>query len=104
MTNRFALILFLMVAICGAALAEPAQTDAAKALSVRTFQFKHKDADKAAAAIKSLMSAEGSVAIQPTTNALTVTDRPENLKSIAATLAQFDTPPQAFRLTVRVVS
>ena len=104
MTKRFTLILFLTVAICGTALAEPAQMDAAKALSVRTFQFKHKDADKAAAAIKSLMSAEGSLAIQPATNALTVTDRPENLKAIASTLAQFDTPPQAFRLTVRVVS
>lgn len=91
-----------LLLICGVAVAEP--RDPEKALSVRTFTFKHKDADKAAAAIKSLLSAEGSMSIQPSTNALVVTDHPENLKAIVKTLTDFDATAQPFRLSVRIVS
>ena len=87
-------------------LASPAFADAApaegKSLSVRTFQFKNKTAEQAATAIKSLRGVEGSVSI--TNNALVVTDTPENLKKIAAKLAEFDVPPQPFRLSIRLVS
>jgi len=75
----------------------------AKSLSVRTFTFKYKDVDKAAAMIKSLMSSEGSISMQPSTNALVVTDRPENLKTITRALTEFDVPPQAFRIIVRLI-
>jgi len=75
----------------------------AKTLSVRTFTFKDKDAGKAAEIIKTLLSAEGSMSIQPSSNALVVTDRAENLKSVAKALTQFDAPPQAFRLVVRLL-
>jgi hypothetical protein len=78
--------------------------EAGRSLSVRTFQFRHKQAETAAAAIKTLMSAEGTMSIQPSANSLVVTDSPENLKRIAAALAQFDVPPQPFRLTVRLVA
>lgn len=94
-----------LLMLSGAAFAETAaaSADAPKSLSVRTFTFHYKDADKAAAVIKSLMSEEGTMAIQPATNALVVTDRADNLRAIAKALAQFDTPPQAFRITVRLV-
>jgi len=101
-----ALISFAAVLmLSGAAMAEtaPAQQDAPKSLSVRTFTFHYKNAEKAAAVIKPLMSEDGTISIQPSTNALVVTDRAENLKSVARALAQFDAPPQAFRLTVRLV-
>lgn len=75
-----------------------------KNLSVKTFQFKHKQAENAASVIKSLMSADGSMSIQPNGNSLIVTDLAENMKKIAAALAVFDTPPQPFHLTVRLVS
>ena len=106
MTRRFALVLFLSLAISGAAFADetPAAADAAQSLTVKTFQFKHKDADRAAAIVKPLMSAEGSIAIQPSSNSISVTDRPENLKAIAAALDKFDTAPQAFKLSVRLIS
>src|ERR1041385_3936257 len=73
-----------LLLVCGVAAAEPRDPD--KALTVRTFTFKHKEADKAAAAIKTLLSAEGSMSIQPSTNALVVTDHPENLRAIVKTL------------------
>jgi hypothetical protein len=77
--------------------------DVGKALTVKTFQFKHKQADKAAGVIKPLMSAEGTMAIQPAANSLVVTDTPENIKKITAALAQFDTPAQPFKLSIRLV-
>ena len=79
-TKRIAILLATLL-FCGAAIAA-SPADTAKALSVRTFTFKYKDAEKAAAVIKSLVSAEGSMSIQPANNALVVTDRPENLTKI----------------------
>jgi hypothetical protein len=100
-------VMFLMVALLVAASAmqaEPPAPDAAKALTVRTFTFRYKDADKAAGVIKPLLSAEGSMSIQPGTKSLVVTDRAENVKALAKALADFDVPPQSFRLSVRLVS
>jgi hypothetical protein len=98
-------LIVVMLALCllaGSAFADAA--DAGKKLSVQTFQFKHKQAEKAAGAIKSLLGAEGSMSMQASSNSLVVTDSPENLKRIAAALAEFDTAAQAFQLTVRLVS
>lgn len=98
-------ILSLMTAllfVAGVAFADAAED--AKSLTVRTFTFKHKAAEKAATAIKGLVSAEGSMAIQPTANSLVVTDRPENLKRIAAAVDAFDKPAQAFRVSVKLVA
>jgi hypothetical protein len=100
--KRVALMFLAVLMFSTAALADAA--DVGKSLTVRTFQFKHKQAEKAAAVIKPLMSAEGSMTIQPAANALVVSDLPENLKKIGAALAQFDTAAQALQLTVRLVS
>jgi hypothetical protein len=100
------LMVSMMLALSGAAFAEPAAAaaaDAKPALAVRTFTFKFKQADKAAAAIKPLLSKEGSMSIQPSTNSLVVTDRAENLKSVAKLIGDFDKAPQSFRLYLRIV-
>jgi hypothetical protein len=104
MSKRFALVIFLALAVCGAGYADDMAADAQKSLSVKTYQFKHKDADKATAVVKQLMSADGSISIQPATNSVVITDRAENLKAITAALAQFDTPPKAFKLSVRLIA
>lgn len=100
--KRLAVMLMALLFVSATAFADAGE--AGKSLTVRTFQFKHKQADKAAAAIKSLISASGSMSIQPGSNSLVVTDEPENLKKIAATLAVFDTAAQPFHLTVRLIS
>ena len=100
--KRTGLLVAMMLLISGVAAAEP--KTAAKPLSVRTFTFKYKDAEKAAAIIKPLVSTEGSISIQPSTNALQVTDRAENLKQIAKAIGEFDAPARSFRLYVRIVS
>lgn len=102
MTKRIVLVILLLMAVWMPASAATDAGDAA--LTVKTFQLKHKDADRAAAAIKSLVSSDGSISLQPGTNSIVVTDRAENLKAIATALDKFDTPPQAFKLSVRLVS
>ena len=100
--KRTGFLTALLLLICGVASAEPKVGD--KPLSVRTFSFKYKQADRAAAVIKPLVSDEGSMSIQPSSNALQVTDRAENLKQIAKAIADFDSPAREFRLYVRLVS
>ncbi len=102
--RRLMVVAWTLLLLCGTALAQPAADKGGKSLGVRTFQFKYKDADKAAAVIKPLMSSEGTLSIQPSANSLVVTDKPENLKAISNALAQFDAPAQQFRLSVRLVS
>ncbi|MGH9418661.1 MAG: secretin N-terminal domain-containing protein, partial [Thermoanaerobaculia bacterium] len=99
------LMLSMMLALCGAAIAEPpaAAADAKPALAVRSFTFKFKQADKAAAAIKPLLSPDGSMSIQPSTNSLVVSDRAENMKAVARRIGDFDKEPQSFRLFIRIV-
>lgn len=94
----------LVVVVALIAVSSFADAEGAKSLAARSFQFKFKDAEKAAAVIKTLMSAEGSLSIQPSSNTLVITDRPENLREITAVLLTFDTPAQALRLKVRLVS
>jgi hypothetical protein len=99
--KRYAISILVLLFLCGGALAAPAESG--KGLSVRTFQFKNKEADKAANVIKAMLSAEGSMSIQPATNALVVTDHADVLKSVAATLAEFDAPAHTVKLQVRIV-
>ena len=101
MNFKRAILIFAMVLSSGAALAD---VETARPLTVRSFQVKYKDASKAAAAIKPLISSDGSVSIQPSTNSLVVTDRPENVREVAAMLARFDTAAQPFKLRIRIVS
>ena len=107
--KRTLLMISMLLALSSAVFAETlegaaaAAADAKPALAVRTFTFKFKQADKAAAAIKPLLSADGSMSIQPSTNSLVVTDRAENMKAIAGALASFDTPPHLVRLSLHLV-
>ncbi|HEX9457976.1 MAG TPA: secretin N-terminal domain-containing protein [Thermoanaerobaculia bacterium] len=105
--KRTLLMISMMAALSGAAIAEPpaapAAADTKAPLAVRSFTFKFKQADKAAAAIKPLLSADGSMSIQPSTNSLVVTDRTENMKAVAKMIGDFDKEPQSFRLYVRIV-
>lgn len=99
--------LTLAMAVAVATLAFPAWAadDAAEqALVARAFELRHKDADQAAAAIKSLISAEGSISIQPSKGALVITDHPENLARITKLLERYDVPARRFHLDLTLVS
>jgi hypothetical protein len=100
--KRFGILVMSLLLVSASAFADAG--DVGRNLSVQTFLFKFKQAENAASVIKALMSAEGSMQIQPAANSLIVTDAPENMKRIAAALKQFDLPAQPFKLTVRLVS
>ena len=105
MKNRlFFLLMAILVAASAAQAEPPAAADATKALTVRTFTFKYKDADRAAAVVKPLLSSEGTISIQPGTKSVVISDRADNLKAAAKAIADFDVPPQSFHLSVRLVS
>jgi Bacterial type II/III secretion system short domain len=100
--KRVLMILLAVLFTTGVVFADPAE--GAKALSVKTFQFKFKNADRAAVVIKSLLSADGSMSIQPSANSLVVTDHPENLKAVSAAINEFDSAPRTVKLSVRLVA
>ncbi len=107
--RTFSLLMILLCAapyasaeIAAAAVDAGDAAAAGQSLSVKTFQFKHKSAEKAIAIVKPLLSSDGSIALQ--TSSLVITDRAENIKAVTAALAQFDRPAQAFRLNVRLIA
>jgi Bacterial type II/III secretion system short domain len=102
--TRLMMFLVALLVAASAMQAEPPAPDAARALTVRTFTFKYKDAEKATGVIKALLSPEGTISIQPGTKSVVISDRAENLKAVARAIADFDVPPQAFKLSVRLVS
>jgi Bacterial type II/III secretion system short domain len=100
--KRILILTMALFLVSATAFADAA--DVGRTLTAKTFVFKHKQADKAANVIKGMLSAEGSMSIQPTANSLVVTDLPANMKKIAAALATFDAPAQALQLSIRLVS
>jgi hypothetical protein len=101
--KRLLTIVLTLLLLTASAFADDA-AEVGKSLSVRTFQFKFKKAESAAAVIKPLMSDEGSISIRAAGNSLVVTDAPENMKRIAEELVKWDVEAQPFRLSVRLVS
>jgi len=81
-----------------------ADADPAAKLTARSFHLRYKDTERAAGAIKGVLSSEGSISIQPSSNTLMVTDRAENLQKVASILAQFDAPPQSFTIDLQLIA
>lgn len=76
---------------------------AAEEAAARVFVLKHKRIEEAALLIRPLLSPSASVTLAQSLNAMTVTDREENLKTVAKVLAGFDLPPRGFTIAVKLV-
>ena len=76
---------------------------AAEEAGVRVFVLKYKRVEEAALLIRPHLSEWASVTLTQRLNAMTVTDRDENLKTIARVLAEFDAPPRGFTFAVKLV-
>ena len=70
--------------------------------NLRVFKLRFRPAHDAASVVEPLLSAEGSVLLQPGLNAITVRDTPEVLGRVAQALASWDVAPQTYTLHVRV--
>ena len=71
--------------------------------TVRVFVLKYKRVEEAALLIRPHLSESASVTLAQRLNAMTVTDREENLKTIAKVIAEFDLPPRGFTFAVKLV-
>ncbi len=100
MTRRLPALILLMLALTATGFADAA----GKTLSARSFPLRHKSPEKIAAAIKPLLSADGSLSIQPGANVLVVTDAPETLKQIVSAIARLDVPAQTFKVNIKLVA
>lgn len=97
--------LFTWMILVAAAAAPAIADDAAEQrLAARSFQLEYRDASRAAVVIKPLVSASGSVSIQPSSNTLVVTDAPEALREIARVLGEYDAPAKDFAVEIRLVA
>jgi hypothetical protein len=76
---------------------------AADEAAVRVFVLKHKRVEEAALLIRPHLSESASVTLTQRLNAMTVTDREENLRTIGRMLADFDVPPRGFTFAVKLV-
>lgn len=99
MVSVLTIVSFLVLAPLALADADPAAR-----LTARAFHLRFKDTERAATAIKGVLSSEGSISIQPSSNTIIVTDRSENLQKVALILGQFDAPPQSFTIDLQLIA
>jgi Bacterial type II/III secretion system short domain len=83
--------------------AEPAPRNAPADASVRVFVLKYKRVEEAALLIRPHLSDSASVTLTQRLNAMTVTDREENLRTIGKVIADFDAPPRGFTFAIKLV-
>lgn len=83
--------------------AEPAARSTPADVSVRVFVLKFKRVEEAALLIRPHLSDSASVTLTQKLNAMTVTDRDQNLKTIGRVIADFDAPPRGFTFAVKLV-
>jgi hypothetical protein len=88
------------LALCAA---EPAARSTPADVSVRVFVLKYKRVEEAALLIRPHLSDSASVTLTQKLNAMTVTDREQNLKTIGRVIADFDAPPRGFTFAVKLI-
>ncbi|MDQ2971145.1 MAG: hypothetical protein M3R62_04675 [Acidobacteriota bacterium] len=92
---------FLAALVAFAVVALP--LSAAEDASVRVFVLKYKRVEEAALLIRPHLSDSASITLTQRLNAMTVTDREANLKTVARVLADFDAPPRGFDFAVKLI-
>jgi hypothetical protein len=70
---------------------------------VKVFLLKNKRVEEAALLIRPHLSESASVTLSPKLNAITVTDREENVRTVSKVLADFDLPPRGFTFAVKLI-
>ena len=88
------------LALCAA---EPVARSTPADVSVRVFVLKYKRVEEAALLIRPHLSDSASVTLTQKLNAMTVTDREQNLKTIGRVIADFDAPPRGFTFAVKLI-
>ncbi|HUO84319.1 MAG TPA: secretin N-terminal domain-containing protein [Thermoanaerobaculia bacterium] len=94
----------LLLTLFVPAAAVQADDAPAERLIARSFELRFKEIERAAAVIRTLLSPEGSIALQPSKRALVVTDRPANLQRVEEVLGRYDVPAREVEIQILLVS
>ena len=70
---------------------------------VRVFSLKHRKAEEAFLLVRPLLTARGSVVLQPSLNTLTVRDAGPAVERAAQAVESFDVPPRAIAISVSLL-
>jgi len=81
----------------------PLPARASEDLSIKVFKLNYRRVEEAALLIRPHLSDAASITLTQRLNAMTVTDRAENLKTIEKLLTDFDVPPRGFTFAVKLV-
>jgi hypothetical protein len=93
--------LVLVVGSCGVGVARAADADAARdPIEARAFPVRHRPLADAAELVSAVLSAEGSLSLQPRLGTLVVEDRASILTRVAGLLESFDIPPRNVEVTL----
>lgn len=95
---------FLLAVALVATLPLTAIAQSGPGLASKTFPLEHKTAERAASIIRPLLSADGTISIQPSSGTIVVTDRGDNLRAVSSALSAYDQPPRQFAVQIKLVA
>ncbi len=102
--SRFgAAALFVGLAVALPAIAEDSGAAQASKQQVYAHTLKHQQAHEALVLVRPLLSADGTVEVQPGDNTLVIRETPDVVTRIAGLLAAFDHPPEDLRYDIQIV-
>jgi hypothetical protein len=90
----------LAVLLLAAGASPAAPTPTPEPDVVRVFTMKHRKAEEAFLVVRPLLTAHGTVSLQPGLNRLTVHDAGRAVERAALAVASFDVPPRGFSVSV----
>ncbi len=97
-----ALLVYLGSALPAAAEGTPPAPGASR-LQVYAYTLKHQPAHEALALIRPLLTARGTVEVQPGDNTLVIRETRPAIPRLSRLLAEFDHPPEELRFDIRIV-
>ncbi len=100
--TRVAIFGALLVSASAVAVAEGPE-DAGSGMRVYAYTLKHQPAHEALALIRPLLTARGTVEVQPGGNTLVIREARSALARLTRVLAEFDHPPEELRFDIRIV-
>ena len=97
------LVLLLLLSLPVPAVPGPSPDPAAPRLPTQLFTIRFKDVNDVYLLIEPLLSARGSVQMQPRLRTLAVTDDPETLEKIEAMIQSYDLPPKNVEVALQLI-
>ena len=98
--KRFLGAVAFVVLLLGTGVSPAASVPSPEPDVVRVFTLRHRKAEEAFLVVRPLLTARGSLVLQPALNALTVRDAGRAVELAARAVESFDVPPRAFAISV----